>query len=172
MALQIIRVLLFTVFFSKALTLECYNCPTIAPSGTCTQTANCSSNLQCSYKSTYNGDSKSCIDSALCANWSINVGQYDVSSYCCASNRCNNAPAADPENGLMCYTCSETNCSNTQTLKCKGVDTQCFNAAASDSENGLMCYTCSDKNCSNTQTQKCKGEENQCITTTGDSMAY
>ncbi|XP_067243275.1 phospholipase A2 inhibitor gamma subunit B-like [Chanodichthys erythropterus] len=150
MALQIISLLLFTVFFSKALTLECYNCTTIASSATCTQTANCSSNSHCRYMTTYYAEIKSCTDSALCANWTMHVGQYNMVSRCCASDHCNNAPAADPDNELTCYTCSDTNCS--KTLKCKGVENQCITATVGFNGTNSIIKGCASQNICNNST--------------------
>ncbi|XP_018966241.1 sperm acrosome membrane-associated protein 4-like [Cyprinus carpio] len=125
MALQIISVVLFTVFFSEALTLKCYSCSTPVPPETCTETANCNSqSTQCS-SITYNGTVvKSC--SASCGILSVNVEQFLMTSRCCNSDLCN--ITTDLSNGMKCYTCSATNCLNT--LACKGDESQCITATA------------------------------------------
>ncbi|XP_048029274.1 uncharacterized protein LOC125256960 [Megalobrama amblycephala] len=148
MALQIISVLLFTVFFSKALTLVCYNCLTLVPPGTCKQTANCSSNVGCNSITIYNGsnigNNNWCANSSSCDNWSITLGRIRRSSLCCTSDLCNKATASDSENGLMCYTCNDIHCSNTQTQKCKGEENQCITTTVN--VNNIISKGCASQN--------------------------
>ncbi|XP_077059941.1 uncharacterized protein LOC143711818 [Siphateles boraxobius] len=138
MALQIISVVLFTVFFSEALTLMCYNCNTTTE---CTQ-ANCSSS--CSSMTNHNGNNitfvKKCADSAWCFNSSINLGLIWMSSQCCSSNLCNNATVS--ENGLSCYTCNDKDCTNR--LKCKGGEDHCITATGESLQNTVK--GCASKN--------------------------
>ncbi|XP_048029275.1 phospholipase A2 inhibitor gamma subunit B-like [Megalobrama amblycephala] len=145
MALQIISVLLFTVFFSEALTLVCYNCTTTGSSETCTQNATCPSNFtQCSYISTNSSiGQKSCA--ASCDNWSIHSEVFKMSSQCCPTDLCNKSPAADNE--LTCYTCSDTNCS--KTLKCKGDENRCITATVGFSGTNSNVKGCASQNICN-----------------------
>ncbi|XP_052425875.1 ly6/PLAUR domain-containing protein 8-like [Carassius gibelio] len=147
MALKIISVVLFTVFFSEAVTLMCYKCTTPVPYGTCTTTANCSQNEQCNSitNTTYHGTgSSNKMCSASCANRSVNVGMLSYTSQCCASDLCNNT--ADSSNGKMCYICIDTNCSTNRTLDCKGDEDKCITGTATLNGVNTTLKGCASKN--------------------------
>ncbi|KAK2874067.1 hypothetical protein Q8A67_021220 [Cirrhinus molitorella] len=150
MALQIIPVLLFTVFFSEALTLMCYDC--IRADSECLNTENCTSqDEQCSSITTYiKGMSKNKGCTAVCSNESVNVVQIGMTSKCCDSDLCNN-DAQDSPNKMMCYYCTDKNCSNT--LGCKGDERQCITVTAESDENTTTTFKgCASKSvCDNTE---------------------
>ncbi|XP_050979108.1 ly6/PLAUR domain-containing protein 8 [Labeo rohita] len=159
MALQIISVLLFTVFFSEALTLMCYNCITPVPPGTCTQNVNCTSqSAKCSSVTTYNPNVTSVTScNTLCDNWSVNVGQIRMTSQCCESDYCNNVTQDLTSNTMMCYSCNGKTYSDI--LPCKGDERQCITVTAELFGNGTTTTLkgCASKNiCDNTGLLKLK----------------
>ncbi|XP_077061055.1 uncharacterized protein LOC143714033 [Siphateles boraxobius] len=154
MALHI-TLLLACVFFSRALTLRCNGCTGLP--GTCTQSlitcpSRCGSmttNVYASGKKIDSSIMKTCGDSNVCFNGSMNSGQSKVTlnSQCCNADLCNSQNAPDlPQqslNGKQCFTCNGTDCS--RPLACEGDETQCFITTVDISGKKVTMKGCSSK---------------------------
>ncbi|XP_023188142.1 phospholipase A2 inhibitor and Ly6/PLAUR domain-containing protein-like [Xiphophorus maculatus] len=74
-------------------------------------------------------NSKGCIPSELCLNYSVNYGAYRIvqNSKCCSEDLCNaqiNYTKLDSTiNGKKCYSCDEENCM--KTINCAGDENYC-----------------------------------------------
>ncbi|KAL7864045.1 hypothetical protein AOLI_G00154650 [Acnodon oligacanthus] len=127
---------LICVLFSKALTLECYECiPNLF--GPCTETkTDCPD--QCDSKTMvmnmgglqHEVDFKKCAAADECDTRSINFGamKITINSKCCSTDLCNSQkvpalPEGSP-NGKKCYTCDDKDCSGT--LSCVGNEDHCI----------------------------------------------
>ncbi|CAM4700603.1 unnamed protein product [Leuciscus chuanchicus] len=92
---------------------------------------------------------KTCGDSNVCVNGSMNSGQSKVTlnSQCCNTDFCNSQNAPDlPQqslNGKRCFTCNGTDCS--KPLACEGDETQCFITTVGISGKNVTMKGCSSK---------------------------
>ncbi|XP_032416878.1 phospholipase A2 inhibitor and Ly6/PLAUR domain-containing protein-like isoform X2 [Xiphophorus hellerii] len=129
---------LVVLFLPEADNLKCKCEP--GRYGTCAQeTTECSSqNYSClvatevtlvgGAKSEHN--SKGCIMSELCLNYSVNIGAHRIvqNSKCCSEDLCNaqiNYTKPDSTiNGKKCYSCDEENCM--KTINCAGDENYCI----------------------------------------------
>ncbi|KAL7864059.1 hypothetical protein AOLI_G00154790 [Acnodon oligacanthus] len=128
---------LVSVFFTKALALECYDCVARSPH-TCTTHWDCPydcNNLAATL--TVGGvhmehSTSACLPSVFCVTGRINAGflKASVNSRCCKTDLCNDQvlPALPTQapNGKTC--CSNNDCS--ETVKCNGDEDRCINGSA------------------------------------------
>ncbi|KAL6483698.1 hypothetical protein MHYP_G00085700 [Metynnis hypsauchen] len=127
---------LVSVFFTKALALECYDCIEESPQ-TCNRNQYCPHDCN-SFAITLSvggvqveHSMRSCVPSVFCVTGRINAGflKATVNSRCCKTDLCNDQvlpvlPKQAP-NGKKC--CANNVCS--ETVKCEGDEDRCINGS-------------------------------------------
>ncbi|XP_027020998.2 urokinase plasminogen activator surface receptor-like [Tachysurus fulvidraco] len=145
--------LLICMLFSKAMSLNCYQClPSLT--GPCTnEQITCSDQCASTTMSVYTGDTKlqdvsvkTCSVQELCVSGSMNLGITKVTNnaQCCSTNLCNSVtlPALPKQvsNGRMCYTCDSNDCS--RTVNCEGTEDRCISASVKQGGNTVSIKGC------------------------------
>ncbi|XP_062871515.1 urokinase plasminogen activator surface receptor-like [Trichomycterus rosablanca] len=150
-----VALLLFCMFFTKALALKCNQCTSSGPCSPVTQ-VDCPGTQCASITASVTAagvktdvNVKTCGAPDECATQSLNFGLVKVTSNakCCSTDLCNtDAPAdlAQSANGKMCYTCdSNSNCS--KTLNCMGSEDRCISATVEQGGNKIAMKGCVSK---------------------------
>ncbi|XP_043996470.1 ly6/PLAUR domain-containing protein 8-like [Gambusia affinis] len=110
-------------------------------------------------------NSKGCIKSELCLDYSVSNGVYRVlqKTSCCSGDLCNaNITYPKPDykstsNGKKCFSCDGENC--TKTLNCVGDESHCFTVTRNAQGVTVMMKGCaSDKVCSDKSTSVSSGQ--------------
>ncbi|XP_058265275.1 lymphocyte antigen 6D-like [Hemibagrus wyckioides] len=151
-----VSLLLICMLFSKALSLNCYQClPSL--SATCTnEQTTCSDQCLTSTISTYTSDTKlldvsmkTCGTADMCVSGSTNLGTVKVSSNtkCCSTDLCNSATLSAPPkqapNGRICYTCGANGCS--EKVSCEGSEDRCVSASVQQGSSTVSLKGCVSK---------------------------
>ncbi|XP_043997764.1 urokinase plasminogen activator surface receptor-like [Gambusia affinis] len=108
-------------------------------------------------------NSKGCIESELCLDYSVSNGVYRVlqKTSCCSGDLCNaNITYPKPDytpNGKKCFSCAgDENCM--KTLNCVGDESHCFTVTGNAQGVTMMMKGCaSDKECSDKSTSVSSG---------------
>ncbi|KAK2824886.1 hypothetical protein Q7C36_018813 [Tachysurus vachellii] len=144
--------LLVCMLFSKALSLNCYQClPSLT--GPCTnEQTTCSDQCASSTISVFTSGTKqdismkTCGVEDLCVSGSMNIGIVKVTNnaQCCSTNLCNSGtPPALPKqvpNGRVCYTCDTNDCS--AKVYCEGNEDRCISASVKQGGNTVSMKGC------------------------------
>ncbi|XP_056302516.1 uncharacterized protein LOC130214732 [Danio aesculapii] len=131
MDLQISVFLLF-VLFTAGHSLYCYECMTDYCEDTlviCPRTAStCKSATMVTQIGYYHTEKNVKGCAADCHSGSMNLGPVKSSYSCCHTSFCNTRDAPDPRtlmpNGLICYSCDGSSCSNI--MSCSGSEDRCI----------------------------------------------
>ncbi|XP_027021078.2 urokinase plasminogen activator surface receptor-like [Tachysurus fulvidraco] len=150
-----VSLLLTCMLFSKALSLNCYQC--LSAISECTnEQITCPDQCLAATTSVYlNGakisesNMKTCGVAEMCISGSMNLGMMKVANNakCCTTNLCNSetipAPAKQVPNGKKCYTCDKDGCS--ATLNCEGNEERCISASVQQASNTIPMKGCVSK---------------------------
>ncbi|XP_017537028.1 phospholipase A2 inhibitor CNF-like [Pygocentrus nattereri] len=133
-----VALVLVSVFFTKALALQCSDCFAHFPE-TCNRTLECPTDVCNSVAATFSLGGvqvehrvRACLPSVFCAKGRINTGflSATINSKCCKTDLCNDkalpALPKQPPNGKKC--CTNDNCS--ETVSCEGDEDHCIKGTA------------------------------------------
>ncbi|KAK2824885.1 hypothetical protein Q7C36_018812 [Tachysurus vachellii] len=151
-----VSLLLTCMLFSKALSLNCYQCVSSSSVECSKEQVTCPDQCFAATTSVYLSgtmmseiNSKTCGVAEMCVSWSMNLGIMKVTNNakCCKTNLCNSetipAPSKQVPNGKRCYTCESDNCK--ASLNCEGDEDHCISASVQQGGNTMSAKGCVSK---------------------------